>query len=139
MRRVVSFALVSGIGLGGALAAPPYLRAAFAGFQAEQAADAVIDALAEARALARDRGRVVRVSLSPGARLIEVDGGRWHQVPDGITLSGPPTGADGRASIEFGPDGGSSGGQIVVAARGRVWAVVVDGKTGDVRRITGQR
>lgn len=139
MRFAVKFVLATGVCLGAAVAAPPYLRAALAGIQGEQAADAVTDALAEARALARERGRTVRVSLSPGARLIEVDGGRWHQVPDGVTLSGPAPGADGRASIEFTPDGRSSGGQFVLASRGRVWAVMVDGKTGDVRRITARR
>ncbi len=118
-----------------AVVAPPYVQGALARIDAEQATDAVAAALAEARGLALGRNRVVRVTIDAGSGGIDVESGRWHKLADSVTLSLSPPPSAGRWVIVFHPDGGSSGGRVLVSARGRTWALVVDPLTGRVRRV----
>lgn len=118
-----------------AAVAPPYVQGALARRHAEQASDAVADALAEARAIALSRNRVVRVTVDAAARTVDVDGGHWRKLPEAVTLSLSPPPQDGRWIIVFHPDGSSSGGQVLVSSDGRAWSLVVEELTGKVRRL----
>lgn len=89
-----------------------------------------MEALNEGRALAVGRARMVRVVVDESLRSISVEGGRWRKLPAGIALAGPRQGA-----IVFGPDGSSTGGQVVVSQNSRAVLVLVDQPTGRVRRI----
>ncbi|MEW5726267.1 MAG: GspH/FimT family pseudopilin [Pseudomonadota bacterium] len=116
-----------------AVVAPPYVQGALSRMEAERASDAVAAAMAEARGIAMERNRVVRVSVDTGGGGIDVEGGRWRKLPDEVTLSLSPPPRDGRWVIVFHPDGGSSGGRVLVSAQGRAWALVVESLTGRVR------
>lgn len=127
--------LVAGA-IGAALgAAPMAVDAALVRLKAGAAEDDVVAALREARALAVSRGKSVRVRVDEQMRSIWVEGGHWRRLPDGVSLAGPRADRDGQGAIIFGPDGTSSGGQIVVSWRGRAVSVLVDGTSGGVRRV----
>lgn len=133
MRYTVMAAMVAVAAL--VLTAAPRLAAGLTDIRADQAAGTVTAALAEARGLAMAGGREVRVLIDPGRRSLEVEGGRWYRLPDAVAVSGPASEVRGRGIIVFRPDGGSSGGQVVVSLRGRAWWVTVDRRTGASRRI----
>ncbi|MBC7951988.1 MAG: hypothetical protein H7Z12_09265 [Rhodospirillaceae bacterium] len=109
---------------------PPYMDQAMARYHARSAADDVVDALNEGRALAVGRTRMVRVVVDENLRSISVEGGRWRKLPSGIALAGPKQG-----TIIFRPDGSSTGGQVMVSQHSRAVLVLVDGPSGRVRRV----
>ncbi|MBC7908303.1 MAG: hypothetical protein H7Y60_16370 [Rhodospirillaceae bacterium] len=109
---------------------PPYMDQAVARYHARSAADDLVEALNEGRALAVGRARTVRVVVDEDLRSISVEGGRWRKLSSGIALSGPKQGA-----IIFRPDGSSTGGQVVVSQHSRAVSVLVDTATGRVRRV----
>jgi general secretion pathway protein H len=109
---------------------PPYMDQAMARYHARSAADDVVDALNEGRAMAVGRARMVRVVVDEDLRSISVEGGRWRKLSSGIALSGPKQGA-----IVFRPDGSSTGGQVVVSQHSRAVSILVDQPTGRVRWI----
>lgn len=109
---------------------PPYMDEALARYHARSAADDVVEALNEGRALAVGRSRTVRVMVDEDLRSISVEGGRWRKLSSGIALAGPKQGA-----VVFRPDGSSTGGQVVVSQHSRAVSVLVDQRTGRVRRI----
>lgn len=123
---------VAGAALG---AAPAAVDAALVRLKAGAAEDSVVAALREARALALARKQPVRVAVDEDLRAIWVEGGHWRKVPDGVSLAGPRPDRQGRGAITFAPDGSSSGGQVVVWWRGRAVSVLVDQRTGTVRRV----
>lgn len=114
---------------------PMAVDAAMMRLKAGTAEDDVVAALREARALALSRGQPVRVRVDEQMRSVWVEGGHWRKLPDGVSLAGPRANRDGQGVIVFGPDGTSSGGQIVVSWRGRAVSVLVDGASGGVRRV----
>ncbi|MBI5165570.1 MAG: type II secretion system protein [Magnetospirillum sp.] len=114
---------------------PQWWQAARTGMAAEDAADSVAAAMGEAQRLAIGRGRPVRVYVDELQRSVEVEGGRYAKLPNGVVLAGPMRGPDGKGVIWFHPDGSSTGGQVVVSAPGNAWAVSVEMLTGRVRRV----
>lgn len=124
---LLAITAVAGIIIG---VVPPYMDQALARYHARSAADDVVDALNEGRALAVGRARMVRVMVDEDLRSISVEGGRWRKLSSGIALSGPKQGA-----IVFRPDGSSSGGQVVVSQHSRAVLVLVDKPSGRVRRV----
>lgn len=125
------------VGLAGAVlgAGPAAVDATLARLKAGSAEDSVVAALREARSLALARGQPVRVLVDEDLRSIWVEGGRWHKLPDGVSLAGPKADRNGQGAIIFSPDGSASGGQVVVSWRGRAVSVLVDGSSGRVRRV----
>lgn len=123
---------VAGAALG---AAPAAVDVALVRLKAGAAEDSVVAALREARALALARQQSVRVVVDQELRSVWVEGGHWRKLPDGVSLAGPRPDRQGRGTITFGPDGSSSGGQVVVAWRGRAVSMLVDARTGTVRRV----
>lgn len=117
-----------------AVVAPPYVRGALARIEAEQASEAVAEALAEARALALTRNREVRVTVDAQSKGVDVEGGRWRRLPGAVTLSLSPPPQGGRWELTFHPDGSSSGGRVLVSSQGRMWSLVIEQLTGNVRR-----
>lgn len=123
-------------GVGAALgAAPVAVDAALVRLKTGAAEDDIVAALREARALALSRGHPVRVLVDERMRTISVEGGRWRKLPDGVTLAGPPANRGGQGVIAFAADGSSGGGQIVVGWRDWAVSVLVDGASGQVRRV----
>lgn len=123
---------VAGVVLG---SGPTAMDATLARLKAGAAEEDVAAALREARALALSRARPVQVRVDERLRSVWVEGGHWRRLPEGVSLAGPPAGRDGQGVIVFDPDGSSSGGQIVLSWRGRAVSLLVDARTGTVRRV----
>jgi general secretion pathway protein H len=94
-----------------------------AGFEREATQRALTDALRLARSRAIAQGR--NVSVLTGTAGFSVDGGPVRTVPAHEALSA--------SHIVFMPDGGSSGGTIVLAAGQKRTAMTVNWLTGRVR------
>lgn len=113
----------------------PYLR--FGGIDARTAAQDLSASLAMARSRAMATHRPAVLVIDAGAGRFGLDGALDHDIPKGLALSWtvPPGQADGkRASIAFFPDGGSTGGRLVVSGRGRDAAIEIDWLAGSIRR-----
>lgn len=95
------------------------------GLELRAAAGEVRGLLAAARASAIARNHVVAVVFDPVTASMVVDG-RHHVLPRGIALAAP-------AAIAFAPDGGATGGALVLQHGRRRMAVEVDWLTGRVR------
>ncbi len=93
-----------------------------AGLNADATLRALTDALrlARSRAIAQDR----EVALVTGSGGFALDGGARRALPSGEALSA--------AQVVFMPDGGSTGGTILLAAGARRVAVTVNWLTGRV-------
>lgn len=132
--RLCLLAILAVFGLGLAVAAPQ-LNEWWLGIGTTSAADDVVAALKEGRALALGRSRVVRVEVEEDLRSISVEGGRWRKLSPGIALSGPKREINGKGIIMFRADGSSTGGQVVVSLHGRAVSILVDTETGRIRRV----
>jgi general secretion pathway protein H len=98
-----------------------------AGFDCRAAARALAQVLRDARADAIGSDRPVQVGLDPRDRSVRIDGRPAPPLPGGAAL------APGSATaILFRPDGGSSGGVVVLAEGPASARVVVDWLTGTV-------
>jgi hypothetical protein len=113
----------------------PWSAGAMSRMRADSAADQVVDAIAEARALAIHLNKTVPVIVDDVADSLEVQGGRFRRLPGSVRMAGPPAGRDGKGVILFHGDGSCDGGQVVVASGDTAWAVAVESQTGRVRRI----
>lgn len=113
----------------------PYLR--FGGIDARTAAQDLSAGLAMARSRAVTAHRPSVLVIDSGTGRFGLDGTLDHDLPKGIALSWtlPPGQVDGkRASITFFPDGGSTGGRLVLSGRGRDAAIEIDWLAGSIRR-----
>ena len=113
----------------------PWGMKAMTRMRADNAAEQVVDAIAEARALALRLNKPVPVVVDDVADSLEVPGGRFRRLPGSVRMAGPPHGRDGKGVILFQADGSTDGGQVVVASGDTAWAVGVEAVTGRVRRI----
>jgi general secretion pathway protein H len=113
----------------------PYLR--FGGVDARTAAQDLSAELALARSRAMATRRPANLVIDAGARRFGLDGAFDHDLPRGIALTWTlPTGqVEGkRGAITFFPDGGSTGGRLVLSGRGRDAAIEIDWLAGSIRR-----
>ena len=115
----------------------PWAERAMVGLRAARAADTVAEAVAEARHLAIADHRTVRLLVDEAGGSLDVEGGDLHRLPPGVRLSGPPAGEDGLGRMAFHPDGSSDGGPLVVATADIAWALSVDSRSGQLRRVYG--
>lgn len=122
-------ALLAGVGM-------PMLRRP-AGADAATAARDVAGALARTRAEALRQGRPASFALDAGQGRFRAADGSGGSLPAGLAVrmtgAADRTGGDVGA-ITFYPDGGASGGRIVLAGRGRDAVLEVDWLTGAIRR-----
>ena len=121
-------ALLTGVAL-------PYLR--FGGPDAATAAKDLSASLAAARSRALSIRRPVTLAVDLTDGRFGIAGGEERALPAGLsvrwTVAAGQT--DGRqAAITFFPDGGSTGGRLLVTGRGRDAAIDVDWLTGSIRR-----
>jgi general secretion pathway protein H len=106
------------------------------GFDLRSSAADVAQMLRRARAQAIATNRITSFGLDSASRSYGVDGTFGTALPPEVALAittaagGPPR---SQAAIRFAPDGSSSGGRVVLVARGRRRQVVVDWLTGRVR------
>ena len=112
-----------------------------AGAQLRNAGKELASQLRLTRAEAIARGAAQRFVIEPRARRWEGARGRSGSVPESLQVSfdgaaqlqaGP-----GRGVIEFHPDGGSSGGRIVLTRGDAEWRIDVGWLTGEVRSAPG--
>lgn len=132
--RLGTLVALAVLGLAATLA-QPFLAQAMAGTDATRASDEIVEVLGEARRLAIGRARPVPVVVDEHNRSVSVEGGSWRKLPAGTALAGPAPDRDGRAMLVFNPDGSSSGGQVVVSARGSAVSLLLDADSGRVRRM----
>ncbi|MCQ8239507.1 GspH/FimT family pseudopilin [Rhizosaccharibacter radicis] len=97
------------------------------GLDCRLAARAVAQQLREARADSIATDRPVRVELAEGARSLRVDGREKRALPGAAAI-----GAGSSRAILFRPDGGSSGGAVVLAEGSVSARAEVDWLTGTV-------
>jgi hypothetical protein len=113
----------------------PWARVAHARYVADDAADDVAAAMAEAQQLATLRSRPVKLMVDEAADSVEVEGGHFRRLPAAVRISGPPRGADGKGVAIFRPNGRSDAPQVLVTGRGIAWALSYDPASGQVRRV----
>jgi len=110
-------------------AAPVLIQSALPGLRSLAAARSLADDLRMARGLAVSRGVATRVNFDPAHQVYTIDPGHSrHHLPNSIAFSLPP----GRTTIEFEPDGSSSGGVVLVGegvARHRIVTEWTSGRT----------
>ncbi|MBK1662686.1 GspH/FimT family protein [Paracraurococcus ruber] len=120
-----------------AATALPRLAGAGQGGIARAAVEQVAAVLREARMEARASGRPAQVVLDTRDGLLHPARGGRRALPAGAALlvEGAAVAADdaGRIAIRFDPEGGSTGGRVVVAVGPARAAVAVDWMTGHVR------
>lgn len=108
-----------------------------AGAQLRNAGKELASQLRLARAEAVARGSVQRFVIEPRARRWEGAGGRSGTLPESLQVSFEGAAqlqqGAGRGAIEFHPDGGSSGGRIVIQRGDARWRIDVGWLTGEVR------
>lgn len=108
-----------------------------AGAQLRNAGKELASQLRLARAEAVARGSVQRFVIEPRARRWEGAGGRNGTLPESLQVSFEGAAqlqqGAGRGAIEFHPDGGSSGGRIVIQRGDARWRIDVGWLTGEVR------
>ncbi len=113
----------------------PYLR--FGGADARTAAQDVSAVLSLARARAMATRRPANMILDAASGRFGLDGALDHELPKGIQLrwSLAAGQSDGRRGVvTFFPDGGSTGGRLVLSGRGRDAAIDIDWLAGSIRR-----
>jgi len=114
----------------------PYLR--FGGADARTAAQDLSSSLALARSRALATRRPARLVIDAASGRFGLDGALDHELPKGIALSWSlaPGQIEGkRGVITFFPDGGSTGGRLVLSGRGRDAAIEIDWLAGSIRRV----
>lgn len=108
-----------------------------AGAQLRNAGKELASQLRLARAEAVARGSAQRFVIEPRARRWEGVGGRSGTLPESLQVSFEGAAqlqqGAGRGAIEFHPDGGSSGGRIVIQRGDARWRIDVGWLTGEVR------
>ncbi|WP_312684492.1 type II secretion system protein XpsH [Stenotrophomonas chelatiphaga] len=108
-----------------------------AGAQLRNAGKELASQLRLVRAEAVARGSVQRFVIEPRARRWEGAGGRSGTLPESLQVSFEGAAqlqqGAGRGAIEFHPDGGSSGGRIVIQRGDARWRIDVGWLTGEVR------
>jgi general secretion pathway protein H len=96
----------------------------------------LVEALRGARGRAIATNRPVLIAVNGARRSVAVEGGPIIQLPAGLTVTAAagPGGEFGKAltGIRFAPDGGSSGGRILLADGKRKTRIAVDWLTGRV-------
>ena len=106
------------------------------GLEARAAIASVVEALRAARGQAIAGNRPVLIAVNGARRSVAVQGGPTLQFPPEVTLTAAagPTGepSEKLAGIRFTPEGGSSGGRIVLADGKRQVRIAVDWLTGRV-------
>ena len=113
----------------------PYLR--FGGIDARTAAQDLSAELGLARARALATHHPANLVIDAGARRFGLEGALDHDIPRGLTLTWAlPSGQveGNRAAITFFPDGGSTGGRLVLSGRGKDAAIEIDWLAGSIRR-----
>ncbi|MBD7955849.1 GspH/FimT family pseudopilin [Stenotrophomonas sp. Sa5BUN4] len=107
------------------------------GAQLRNAGKELASQLRLTRAEAIARGSVQRFVIEPRARRWEGAGGRSGSLPESLQVSFEGAAqlqpGAGRGAIEFHPDGGSSGGRIVLKRGDARWRIDVGWLTGEVR------
>lgn len=106
------------------------------GLRAREAGRDLSLALRMARARAISDGEPTRVEFDMAGRRYQAPGQPAHALPPRMTLRLTTAAAlhmGERGSIQFYPDGSSTGGNVLVEGDGRAWRVNVAWLTGDVR------
>ena len=113
----------------------PYLR--FGGIDARTAAQDLSAELGLARARALATRHPANLVIDANARRFGLEGALDHDIPKGLTLTWTlPSGQveGGRGAITFFPDGGSTGGRLLLSGRGKDAAIEIDWLAGSIRR-----
>lgn len=132
LEMLLVIALVAMIGL---LTATAFSRA-LPGMQLRSVGKDIASQLRFTRAHAIARGAPQRFVIEPRAHRWLAAGGREGTVPEGLRIQfegAAQLQEHGRGVIEFHPDGGSSGGRILLAHGTAGWHIDVSWLTGQVR------
>lgn len=132
LEMLLVIALIAAVGL---LTASMFSRG-MAGMQVRAAAREIAGGLRQARAEAIARGTPQRVVLVPRERRWQDARGRGRTLPPALRMEfeGASQLQDGTGggAIEFHPDGGASGGRIVLQRDAARWRIEVGWLTGEV-------
>lgn len=132
LEMLLVIALVAMVGL---LTASAFSRG-LPGMQLRSAGKDIASQLRFTRAHAIARGVPQRFTITPHAHQWNAPGGRNGSIPERLQVqfegAAQLQGSDGSGSIEFHPDGGSSGGRIVLGYGEARWRIDVSWLTGQV-------